>query len=128
MANLHSPSSPSRAQKPLGAWLALLAALGLLLASGHGLHAHERPDLRSDLPHWTASDGRAASGPADLHDGAFCNACRVRSESKLAIASVQTIVGQRFERSPRPSPRSAPTRATGRWQDAPAPPRAPPSA
>ncbi len=127
MANRRTQPDPRRSPKILGAWLALLAAAGLSLAAGHGLHAHERPDLRIDLAHWTASDGRPASGHADLDDGSLCSACRTRCESKLCV-DLPTIAGDHSRHSHRPLlPASAP-RAANRWRDVAAPPRAPPIA
>lgn len=128
MANRRNPSGSSRAPKKFGAWLALFAALGLSLASGHGLHAHERSDLRGDPPKWSASEGRVAGGQADLHDGTLCSACRSRSDAKLAVATVPGIAGELSERSHCATTLRTTPRATGRWQDAPAPPRAPPTA
>ena len=119
------PGWPAR----LGVGLALVATLGLTLASGHGLHAEDRLDLRADVAQLATGDTGPPASTPEAHDGSQCVFCRARSDSKALALHATPATGNPIER-PRQHMgwRLIVQGGHTRWITAPASPRAPPIA
>lgn len=112
-----------------GLWLALVASLGLTLASGHGLHADDRLDLRTEVAQLTAGDPAPPADGTDLHDSSHCVFCRASSDSKTLAFHAMSAASVPATRSTQQAGWATTDQgAKARWIAATAPPRAPPTA